>query len=484
MEECKSPEAEALANHAASAAARAEAEAHAAVAAVQAGVDARRAEALAAVQAESEGRRAAAAAAAAAASATATPSLLTHRPAAAGGVTSAEVLHWQEQVSGEFSRIDGDMCHLKATMDQLLASFGTLQDAVAGGASKAANVEVMLQQFMDNFADREPAQRDGGDARERHVQKSQLTDDTALWKKMASRKHWVLRGRIPPNIGDSAADIQSFVGEVVNVTTAVATQIRAISDFDVSAYGPRADGPIEDLLMVSDRVDFLRQALVAVLSVGFSPGVAGDRPCLERVATIDAAFTSVSADLRRHTLSNIILLSGPKARAVMSEMVNDDLRLWVNDLMRFAQQVRPPMVPPPPDFAFSMPPVPSFKRTSAFCSSGGDVLKLVEGLREGQDGQSKRNRSPATPGTSRKKIAAQCRQFASTGRCRFLNCKFLHSIPPADATSPAALRDGDSSAAPAGGSRALALRSEPRGGSGGGGSGGSGGGGGGGAGSG
>ena len=61
MEECKSPEAEALVaaavsgpNQAASAAARVEAEAHAAVAVVQAGVDARRAEALAAVQAESE----------------------------------------------------------------------------------------------------------------------------------------------------------------------------------------------------------------------------------------------------------------------------------------------------------------------------------------------------------------------------------------------------------------------------------------------
>ena len=63
MEECKSPEAEALVaaavrgpNQAASAAARVEA--HAAVDAVQAGVDKRRAEALADVQAESEGRRA------------------------------------------------------------------------------------------------------------------------------------------------------------------------------------------------------------------------------------------------------------------------------------------------------------------------------------------------------------------------------------------------------------------------------------------
>ena len=140
------------------------------------------------------------------------------------------MLHWQGQVSGEFARIDGDVFRLKSTMDQLLSSFKTLQDAVAGGASKTENVEAVLQQFIDNFADRQPAPGDSGDARERHVQKSQLTDDTAaLWNEMASTKHW-LRGRIPPHIGDSAADIQFFVGEAVNVTTAVAAQLRAISD--------------------------------------------------------------------------------------------------------------------------------------------------------------------------------------------------------------------------------------------------------------
>ena len=240
MEECKSPEAEALVaavrgpNQAASDATRVEAEAYAAVAAVQAGVDARRAEALAAVQAESGGRCAAAASVAATA-APAAPSVFSPSPAGseAAGVTSAEVLTWQGQVSGEFARIGADMIRLKATMDRLLASVETLQDAVAGGASRAENMEAMVQQFMDNVGDRQPAPRDSGDARERQLQKSQLTDDAALWKKMASRKHWVLRGRIPPNIGDSAADIQSFVGEDVNVTTSVATQLRAISDFDV-----------------------------------------------------------------------------------------------------------------------------------------------------------------------------------------------------------------------------------------------------------
>ena len=108
MEECKSPESEALVaaavrgpNQVASAAARVEAhaaarvEAQAAVAAVQAGVDKRRAEALAPVQAESEGRRAAAASAAAtAASATAAPSLLSPSPAESRTPASAKQV-WQ-----------------------------------------------------------------------------------------------------------------------------------------------------------------------------------------------------------------------------------------------------------------------------------------------------------------------------------------------------------------------------------------------------
>ena len=59
----------------------------------------------------------------------------------------------------------------------MFLSVGGLRDAVVGGASKTAHVEVLLQQFVAIFADREPAVRDSGDARERHVQKSQLTNE-------------------------------------------------------------------------------------------------------------------------------------------------------------------------------------------------------------------------------------------------------------------------------------------------------------------
>ena len=90
---------------------------------------------------------------------------------------------------------------------------------------------------------------------------------------------------------------------------------------------------IDHLLRVVERVDFLRQALMTVATVGPSANVAGDRPWLDRLAPIDASLTSASAGLRRHAPS-IIVLSGFAARAVLSEMVNDGLRLWDNDPMR------------------------------------------------------------------------------------------------------------------------------------------------------
>ena len=92
------------------------------------------------------------------------------------------------------------MIRLKATMDRLLASVEILQDAVAGGASRVENVEAMLQQFMDNVGDRQPASRDSRDVRERQLQKSQLTDDTALWKKMASKNIGCSAGAYLPTL--------------------------------------------------------------------------------------------------------------------------------------------------------------------------------------------------------------------------------------------------------------------------------------------
>lgn len=73
---------------------------------------------------------------------------------------------------------------------------------------------------------------------------------------MFSRKHW--RGRLPPNFSEPGADIQWFEGEAVNVTAVVVVQRPAVSDVDVAAYGPRAEGIVDHLLMIADHLNVLR----------------------------------------------------------------------------------------------------------------------------------------------------------------------------------------------------------------------------------
>lgn len=148
---------------------------------------------------------------------------------------------------------------------------------------------------------------------------------------MPTLKYWLLHTRLPPNLGESAANLQSFVAENVHVTVRVTTQLHAISDFDVTLYVPRVEQYIDPLLIVADLLDFLRQALGAVLSVGLSPATSEDLVCLDRVTTLSTPFTPTAAYRRTHTLSNILLLSTAAVRGVMNVMVNDDLSLWSLD---------------------------------------------------------------------------------------------------------------------------------------------------------
>ena len=143
------------------------------------------------------------------------------------------------------------------------------------------------------------------------------------------------------------------------MTARVAAQLRSLSDFDVAQYGPRSHGDFIPDIMIADRLECLRSALVAILTIGLSADIADDVPCLQRVNTISESFTSAAASLRTHTLCNMGHLSSRGARRVISDMVNGDLRLWVSQLMRDAQQAKPAEVRPPPGTVFDMPPLPA-----------------------------------------------------------------------------------------------------------------------------
>ena len=123
--------------------------------------------------------------------------------------------------------------------------------------------------------------------------------------------------------------------------------------------------------MVADRLDLLRLAIVAILSVGLSPRVADDLPCLARVNALGDAFTVAATGLRAHTFSNYSMLSVPEAHAVLCDIINRDIALWVSELMRAAQRSSPDVVPPPAGTVFDLPPMPAFVRTLEFCCGGG-----------------------------------------------------------------------------------------------------------------
>lgn len=76
-------------------------------------------------------------------------------------------------------------------------------------------------------ASRNDVTRDDQESRRRKVQ---LTDDTTTWKKVhRSRKLWMIRGRISPNLGDTPTDLQSFVGEAIHVAAKVASRLDVCS---------------------------------------------------------------------------------------------------------------------------------------------------------------------------------------------------------------------------------------------------------------
>ena len=248
---------------------------------------------------------------------------------------------------------------------------------------------------------------DDGDAQERQRQKAQLTDDMATWKKIyTARKLWIIRGRIPPNLEDSPADLQLFGGDAVHVTANGASQLRYFISFDVGAYGPRVDGPIGHPIMVADRLDLLRLAVVSILSVGLSTGVADDLPCLARVNVLGDEFSVTVTSLRAHTFSNYSMLSIPAAHGVLCDTVNPDIAVWVSELMRAAQQSPPAVVLPPAGAVFEPQPCLSSCTLSNIVGAGGVVLRLVlSSIGAGGDRPSKRKATAPLaelPGSKRK----------------------------------------------------------------------------------
>ena len=187
------------------------------------------------------------------------------RPTGAGSefVRAVDMVQWLGQVESQFRLVRYEMQAASAKTDACIA--GT-RDSVSTCAAQCAHLDIVLQQLVANQAVQGDVSRDHRDAPERLLHKSQLVDEAALRRKSGPRRHWILRGRIPHVLGDSPGGIQAFVGESFNVTAWVDAQLRSVSAFDVTQFGPRMDRAPDCCLVVADRPELVRSALLWVLS--------------------------------------------------------------------------------------------------------------------------------------------------------------------------------------------------------------------------
>lgn len=79
-----------------------------------------------------------------------------------------------------------------------------------------------------------------------NIQKIELNNEVAMWKKISSRKQWIIRGRSPQGTGDSVADLQAIIGDQVEVSAEVAQQLRDVGAFNVPMFSPSSDAVLRE----------------------------------------------------------------------------------------------------------------------------------------------------------------------------------------------------------------------------------------------
>ena len=96
-------------------------------------------------------------------------------------------------------------------------------------------------------------------------------------KKVGPRRHWVRCARFRTAKGESVSDLQALLGDMLEVTSEIAWQLRSMGGFSILQFLPRtgagSDVPIMDCL------NPLRQATGSVPSLGLNDTGAADALC-------------------------------------------------------------------------------------------------------------------------------------------------------------------------------------------------------------
>ena len=86
-------------------------------------------------------------------------------------------------MEGQVGSVNERVGAVSAKVDGLAASFASVKNVVDAASAQVSHLEIAMQQFIENQAVQGRASRQGDDARERLLQKSQLNEDAAAWKK-------------------------------------------------------------------------------------------------------------------------------------------------------------------------------------------------------------------------------------------------------------------------------------------------------------
>ena len=263
-------------------------------------------------------------------------------------VTRREMERWEQ---GGRIEMEARELHIRDEFKEVQRQFEALAGKIEEVADVADRVEEMsgqmnqllrmVQQVIDNNKPAAAAEAasnidgPGRRARERQIQKLELGNDVALWRKLGPRRHWFIRGWIPPSTVESVANLQAMLGDMLEVTPEVAQQLRSLGGFEILGFRLRMDGGFNDRdVPVADRFDLLRQALGAILSLGLKDTVAADALCLARTHKLNDCFVDANTSLRAHVLKYYDFLEGRETIFFLGDMINDDLRLWIGDLTR------------------------------------------------------------------------------------------------------------------------------------------------------
>ena len=111
---------------------------------------------------------------------------LSASPAGEAMVSPADLIRCSEQVEGVVRRVASMVEQFSGT----LSALQHVKTPWATCSSQCSRLEIALQQLVDNHAAKSDPSRDGEDVRERLMQKLQLKNEAALWKKTSSRRHW------------------------------------------------------------------------------------------------------------------------------------------------------------------------------------------------------------------------------------------------------------------------------------------------------